>query len=88
MKLPSNAMNLLKISSIVFGLVLLASVGIQQSSYADVAAPKKQQGMGFASDEVFCRHGLFKIYKQTTNDAACVTPESAKRMSHLDGQRQ
>jgi len=83
--LQSNATSLLKISSVLFGLILISCCYI--TVFADVATPKKQQKYGLTPSEVFCKQGMFKIYKQNTGDAACVKPDSAKKWKNRAGQK-
>ena len=78
--LQSDATSLLKISSVLFGIILISSA-VTSQSFADVTTPKKQQKYGLSPNEVFCKQGMFKVYKQNTGDAACVKPDSAKKMS-------
>ena len=45
--------NLLKISSILFGVILLADVSTLHMTTANVESPKRQQDLGLSPDGIF-----------------------------------
>ena len=65
------------IITVAISLVLVATFS---DSYADVISPKKQMSLGFDSEDVICKESLVKLFKTTTDNAACVYPSSAVKL--------
>ncbi len=78
----SHNMKTLPVLFVLFtaSIMILSSIA---PSYADIIPPKHQMKIGISYDDIICDERLFKIFKEGTNDVACVQPNSvAKLVSH------
>ncbi len=66
-------------SPLLLGLIFVSL--FSATAYGDVISPLKQSQIGILSEDVICNDGLFKITSVAKQKTACVTPNTAERLS-------